>query len=58
MSFAYGSPEYLAARQAAIERIVAEAPPLSAEQIVELRRIFASAPRNSPRTARPTDQAA
>jgi len=42
MSFVYGSPEYLAAREAAIARIVAEAPPLSASQIVTLRRIFAN----------------
>ena len=42
MSIAYGSPEYLAAREAAIARIVAEAPPLSASQIVTLRRIFAN----------------
>lgn len=39
----YGSPEYLAARDEAIARIVAEAPPPSAAQIVTLRRIFANA---------------
>ncbi|WP_141703739.1 hypothetical protein [Planobispora rosea] len=33
--------EYAERRQAAIEAIVAEAPPLSAEQIVVLRRVFA-----------------
>lgn len=41
MSLVYGSPEYLAARKAAIARIVAAAPPPTSEQIVKLRRIFA-----------------
>jgi len=40
-----------AARQAAIERIAAAAPPLTAEQLMLLRRIFSSAPARIERRA-------
>ncbi|MFG3439860.1 hypothetical protein ACGF0J_21655 [Nonomuraea sp. NPDC047897] len=54
----YGSPEYWTARAAAIERIVAEAPPLTSEQIVKLRRIFASTAPKGSKVVRPINEAA
>lgn len=58
MSFVFGSPEYLAARKAAIARIVAAAPPPTAEQIVKLRRIFASTAGRPAKDVRPAKEAA